>query len=139
MQTQPCGDPEPRRSSLGPVTVAAAVVGVALYFSRSKLPPFFQDPSELLVRVKGYLPDFCADCASYYYKLLQNHSQIITDRLVLTKVQMTLTDSELISRYKHGDLIGKTQVKHKWDVSISGFITTELLTFNTLFGCLIAV
>uniref|UniRef100_UPI0037E91EB2 flavin-containing monooxygenase 5-like isoform X1 n=2 Tax=Semicossyphus pulcher TaxID=241346 RepID=UPI0037E91EB2 len=56
MQTRPCEEPEAHRSFLGPVTALAAAVGVAAYVNRNNLPAVLQDPSELLARVRAYLP-----------------------------------------------------------------------------------
>uniref|UniRef100_A0A3Q3ETS5 Flavin-containing monooxygenase n=1 Tax=Labrus bergylta TaxID=56723 RepID=A0A3Q3ETS5_9LABR len=56
MQTRPCPAAEPHRSFLWPLMVSAAVVGVAFYINRNKLPTFLQDPTELLERIKVFMP-----------------------------------------------------------------------------------
>ncbi|XP_060888111.1 dimethylaniline monooxygenase [N-oxide-forming] 5 [Labrus mixtus] len=56
MQTRPCPAAEPHRSFLGPLMVSAAFVGVAFYVNRNKLPTFLQDPTELLERIKVFMP-----------------------------------------------------------------------------------
>ncbi|CAJ1060084.1 LOW QUALITY PROTEIN: flavin-containing monooxygenase 5-like [Xyrichtys novacula] len=55
MQTRPCQEPEPSRSFLGPIVVAATV-GVAAYFNRDRLPALLQDPTELWNHIKAHLP-----------------------------------------------------------------------------------
>ncbi|KAF3691143.1 Dimethylaniline monooxygenase [N-oxide-forming] 5 [Channa argus] len=56
MQTRPCNEPKPKRSSKLLLVLSAAAVGLAAYMYRNNLPAFLQDPTALLEKIKVYLP-----------------------------------------------------------------------------------
>ncbi|XP_068176293.1 flavin-containing monooxygenase 5-like [Antennarius striatus] len=48
-------EPKPRRSSMWPLVLSAAALGLAAYINRNSLPAFLQDPTALLDKIKVYL------------------------------------------------------------------------------------
>lgn len=50
MQTRPCNEPKPKRSSMWPLVVSTAAVALLSYHYRNSVSAFLQDPSAFLAR-----------------------------------------------------------------------------------------